>query len=117
MLSFSSVYRSAARHVDDSPRPLLKAESLVKRFGGITALEGDSVDIGGGELLGLIADAIKRADGKALRDALAATKGYKVVTGQITYSRPSGVPLKGVSIISVHDGKYKVEEVWTPGTK
>jgi len=36
------------------------------------------------------------------------------VTGEITYSRASGVPVKGVSIISVHDGKYKVEEVWFP---
>ncbi len=71
----------------------------------------------GFDAVGLIADAITRADstdGQPLRDALAATKGYKAVTGQITYSRPSGVPLKGVSIISVHDGKYKVEEVWMP---
>jgi branched-chain amino acid transport system substrate-binding protein len=71
----------------------------------------------GFDAVGLIADGIKRAgsaDGPALRDALAATKGYKGVTGEITYSRPSRVPAKGVSIISVHDGKYKVEEVWMP---
>ncbi len=71
----------------------------------------------GFDAVGLIADAIKRAgstDGKALRDALAATRGYKAVTGEISYTRPSGVPLKGVSIISVHNGKYKVEEVWMP---
>ena len=71
----------------------------------------------GYDAVGLIADAINRAgstEGKALRDALAGTKGFKAVTGEITYSRPSGVPMKGVSIISVHDGKYKVEEVWFP---
>ena len=71
----------------------------------------------GFDAVGLIADAIKRAgttDGKALRAALAGTQGFKAVTGEITYSRPSGVPMKGVSIISVHDGKYKVEEVWFP---
>ncbi len=71
----------------------------------------------GFDAVGLIADAIKRAgstEGKALRAALAATKGFKAVTGEITYSRPSGVPMKGVSIISVHGGKYKVEEVWFP---
>lgn len=71
----------------------------------------------GFDAVGLVADAIERAgsaEGEALRDALAATKGYKAVTGEITYSRPSGVPVKGVSIISVHDGKYKVEEVWMP---
>lgn len=71
----------------------------------------------GYDAVGLIADAVKRAgsaEGKALRDALAATKGFKAVTGEITYSRPTGVPMKGVSIISVHDGKYKVEEIWFP---
>lgn len=71
----------------------------------------------GFDAIGLVADAIERAgttEGKALRDALAATKGYKAVTGEITYARPSGVPVKGVSIISVHNGKYKVEEVWMP---
>jgi branched-chain amino acid transport system substrate-binding protein len=71
----------------------------------------------GFDAVGLIADAIGRAgstDGPALRDALAATQGFKAVTGEITYSRPSGVPMKGVSIISVHDGAYKVEEVWMP---
>jgi branched-chain amino acid transport system substrate-binding protein len=71
----------------------------------------------GFDAVGLIADAIQRAgttDGKALRAALAGTQGFKAVTGEITYSRPSGVPMKGVSIISVHDGKYKVEEVWFP---
>ena len=71
----------------------------------------------GFDAVGLIAAAIEQAgsaEGAALRDALAATKGYKAVTGEITYSRPSGVPVKGISIISVHDGKYKVEEVWMP---
>lgn len=71
----------------------------------------------GFDAVGLIADAIKRAgktDGKALQKALAATKGYKAVTGEIGYSRPSMVPAKGVSIISVKAGKYKVEEVWHP---
>ncbi len=71
----------------------------------------------GFDAVGLIADAIKRAkstEKNALRKALAATKGFKAVTGEITYSRPSGVPMKGVSIISVKNGKYKVEEVWFP---
>ncbi|PIE36133.1 amino acid ABC transporter substrate-binding protein [candidate division KSB3 bacterium] len=71
----------------------------------------------GFDAVGLVADGLERAgsaEGAALRDALAATKGYKAVTGEITYSRPTGVPVKGVSIISVHDGKYAVEEVWMP---
>ncbi len=71
----------------------------------------------GFDAVGLIANAIKTAgstDGKALRTALAKTRGFKAVTGEITYSRPTGVPMKGVSIISVHNGTYKVEEVWFP---
>ena len=71
----------------------------------------------GFDAVGLIANAIQRTgstDGKSLRAALAGTQGFKAVTGEITYSRPGGVPMKGVSIIRVHDGKYKVEEVWFP---
>lgn len=73
----------------------------------------------GFDAVGLIADGIKRAgttEGKALAKALSETKGYKAVTGEISYTRPSGVPVKGVSIISVKEGKYKVEEVWFPKT-
>ena len=52
----------------------------------------------GFDAVGLIADAMERAgsaEGAALRDALAATKGYKAVTGEISYTRPTGVPVKG----------------------
>ena len=71
----------------------------------------------GFDAVGLIANAIKAAgsaDKEALRKALAATKGYKGVTGEITYSRPSGVPLKNVAIIGVKDGKYSLLETWQP---
>lgn len=71
----------------------------------------------GFDAVGLIADALQRAGsakGPDLKAALGATKGYKAVTGEITYARPTRVPLKGVSIISVKGGKYKVEEVWMP---
>lgn len=71
----------------------------------------------GFDAVGFIADAITRAnstDKDALKKALGETKGYKAVTGEISYTRASGVPVKGVSIISVKEGKYKVEEVWMP---
>lgn len=71
----------------------------------------------GYDALRLVADAIQRAgstDPKAIRDALAATRGFEGVTGEISYTRPSMVPPKPVSIISVHNGKYKVERIWTP---
>jgi branched-chain amino acid transport system substrate-binding protein len=71
----------------------------------------------GFDAVGLIADGIKRAgttDGPALAKALSATMGYKAVTGEISYTRPTRVPLKAVSIISVKNGEYKVEEIWKP---
>jgi branched-chain amino acid transport system substrate-binding protein len=99
---------------DNRPEVLAFVDAYQKEYGrppenAFAALGFDAV--------GLIADAIKRAgttEGKALREALAGTKGFKAVTGEISYTRPTGVPMKGVSIISVHSGKYKVEEIWFP---
>jgi branched-chain amino acid transport system substrate-binding protein len=69
----------------------------------------------GYDTLNLIADAIKRAgsaEPKAIRDALAATKGFNAVTGQITYVDGQRKPDKTVSIIKVQDGKYSfVKEI------
>ena len=56
----------------------------------------------------LIADAVRRAggtDGKKIRDALAATKNLKTVTGTITYPAGVRVPTKGVTVIGVKDKK------------
>ena len=67
----------------------------------------------------LVADAIKRANSvepTKIREALAATRGFKAVTGEISYTRPSMVPPKPVSIISVKKGQYNVEEIWRPET-
>ena len=111
----NDVYFSTHTYREDNrPEVLAFVKAYEKEYGrppenAFAALGYDAV--------GLIANAIGRAgstDGKALRAALAGTKGFKAVTGEITYSRPSGVPVKGVSIISVHNGKYKVEEVWYP---
>ncbi len=71
----------------------------------------------GYDAVGLIVEAIKKAgsaDKEPLKKALAATKGYKGVTGEITYSRPSGVPVKNVAIIGVKGGKYNLLETWQP---
>ncbi|MGH6763692.1 MAG: ABC transporter substrate-binding protein [Phyllobacterium sp.] len=71
----------------------------------------------GYDALNLVADAIRRADSAEpakIRDALAATRGFKGVTGEISYTRPNMVPPKPVSIISVKGGNYAVEEIWQP---
>lgn len=65
----------------------------------------------------LVADAIKRANSAEPADiqkALKETRGFKGVTGEISYTRASMMPPKPVSIISVKQGNYKVEEIWTP---
>jgi branched-chain amino acid transport system substrate-binding protein len=64
----------------------------------------------------LIADAITRAgseDPKAIRDALAQTKGFKAVTGEINYEN-SRVPKKSVTIIEVKDGKFTFKDSFIP---
>jgi branched-chain amino acid transport system substrate-binding protein len=56
----------------------------------------------------LTADAIKRAGTPtpaAIRDALQATKNLPGVTGEISYTPESRVPVKGVSVVGVKDGK------------
>jgi branched-chain amino acid transport system substrate-binding protein len=71
----------------------------------------------GYDAMTLVADAIKRAgsaESDKIRDALAKTHGFKAVTGEISYTRDSMVPPKPVSIISVKNGKYAVEEIWRP---
>lgn len=71
----------------------------------------------GYDALMLVADAIQRAgsaEPDKIRAALEKTRGFKAVTGEISYTRESMVPPKPVSIISVKQGNYKVEEIWTP---
>ncbi|MEQ8655230.1 MAG: ABC transporter substrate-binding protein [Kiloniellales bacterium] len=71
----------------------------------------------GYDALMLVANAIERAGSAEpgdIRDALQVTMGYPAVTGEISYSRPSMVPPKPISIISVHNGDFKVETIWRP---
>jgi len=71
----------------------------------------------GYDTVGLIADAIGRAgadDPAKIRDALAATQGYKGITGSITYQPGSRVPQKTVSLIGVKDEKLYLAQEVTP---
>jgi branched-chain amino acid transport system substrate-binding protein len=111
----NDVYFSTHTYRED-PRPevLTFIEAYKKEYG---RLPENAFAPLGFDAVGLIADAIKRAgttEKSALRKALAATRDYKGVTGGISYTRPSGVPAKAVSIISVKNGQYKVLETWLP---
>ncbi|MFO1059407.1 MAG: ABC transporter substrate-binding protein [Dongiaceae bacterium] len=71
----------------------------------------------GYDTLALIADAITRAgstDPAKIRDALAATQGFKGITGSISYAADSRVPAKTVSIIGVKDDKLFLAAEITP---
>jgi branched-chain amino acid transport system substrate-binding protein len=65
----------------------------------------------------MMADAIKRAgtlDSKAIRDALAATKGFVGVTGTVTYQPGVRIPQKSVTIIAIVNGQYTLGAEVTP---
>jgi ABC-type branched-subunit amino acid transport system ATPase component len=65
----------------------------------------------------LMADAITRAgsvDHKAIRDALAATKGWKGASGEITYPPGERIPSKSVALIEVKNGKFNLLEIVVP---
>ena len=66
----------------------------------------------------LLADAIKRAgatDGAKIRDALAATKGLKAVTGTISFAPGVRVPAKGVTVIGVKNKALFLAAEMVPG--
>ena len=57
----------------------------------------------------LLADAVKRANGTdsaAVKKALEETKGFKGITGSITFGPDVHVPQKGVTVIAVAGGKF-----------
>ncbi len=66
----------------------------------------------GYDAVGLLADALNRAgstDHAGLRRALAATRGYAGVTGEISYTTPLSPPLKPVVIQRFEGGKWTFE--------
>lgn len=111
----SNIYISTHTYRED-PRPEVIAfvEAYTKEYGvgpenAFAALGYDG--------MGLLVEGFKNAgstDKVALKNALAATNGYPGVTGTISYTRPSGVPVKPVAIMSVQNAKFKVEEIWMP---
>ncbi len=89
-------------------------ESYRKKYGkdpenAFSALGYDAVD--------LIADSIRRAgttEAKAVTRALASTRAFEGVTGHISYARPSGPPLKAITIVGLKKGKYEVLATFNP---
>jgi branched-chain amino acid transport system substrate-binding protein len=64
----------------------------------------------------MMADAIKRAgstDGPKIRDALAATKDFPGVSGNISIDAERNAR-KPIVIVQIRDGKYQFVEAITP---
>jgi len=77
--------------------------------------EPDSFAGLGFDAVGLLVDAISRAGTDApgeVREALAATEGYKGVTGTISFTGGSRIPRKSVALVGVDSGKFRlIEEI------
>ncbi len=54
-----------------------------------------------------------KADSKAIRNAIAATKGFKGVTGDITYEG-TGDPVKGAVVIRIDNGQFVLDSAVNP---
>lgn len=83
-------------------------QSFVARFEKRYGLKPDTGMSLGYDAVMLLADAIKRAgstDGRAIRDALAATKDFAGVTGRITIDAQRNAA-KSAAIFTIRDGKF-----------
>src|SRR5438128_3556581 len=95
---------------DPSPRIQEFVTKYKKKYGGQLP---DSLAAQAYDAAGMLVDAMKRAkdlSGPAIRDALAATKGYHGVTGDITLDEHRN-PLKPAVVLRVGKGSGKYEFV------
>ncbi len=99
----------------ENTAPVVKGfvDKFRARFNGETP---DGMAALGYDSAAMLADAVKRAgttEPAALRDALAATRGYRGVTGSITMD-PDRNATKAAVIITVKDGHFKFVESVAP---
>jgi branched-chain amino acid transport system substrate-binding protein len=97
----------------DTPAVRAFVAKFQARFGGETP---DAMAALGYDSAKVMVDAIRRAgstDGAAIRDALAATKGYPGVTGDTTMDADRNAS-KAAVVIKVEDGKFKFVQSVAP---
>lgn len=85
-----------------------RAKEYIKRFEEKNKKDADAFGALGADSYFLLVDAIKRAgdtDGTKIRDALAATKDFKGVSGTISMGE-NGNPIKSMVINKVEKGKF-----------
>jgi branched-chain amino acid transport system substrate-binding protein len=96
----------------DDPNPKIQ-EFITKyrsRHGGVP----DAMAVLGYDAALVLFDSIARAggtDGPKIRDALAATKDFPVLTGSITMDKERNAQ-KGIVVVGIKDSKQYLKEVW-----
>jgi len=91
----------------DDPRPIV--QEYLKTYRERHKIEPDMVGASAYDAFMIIADAIKAAgttDGKAVRDAIAATKDYNGLTGVIKGFDAAGEVLKPIQLQILKDGLF-----------
>jgi len=92
----------------DDPRP--EVQSFLKEYETRYKLQPDMVGASAYDAFMIIFDGIKRAgstDGKAIRDAIAGTKNYNALTGEIKGFNDIGEVVKEVQVQIVKDGRFR----------
>jgi branched-chain amino acid transport system substrate-binding protein len=92
----------------DDPRP--EVQSFLKEYETRYKIQPDMVGASAYDAFMIICEAIKRAgstEGKAVRDAIAATKDYNALTGQIKGFSEIGEVVKEVQVQIVKEGRFR----------
>ena len=100
----------------DSPEGAAFLEAYEAEYGATPEVAFSALGYDG---IKLMADAITRAgslEGEAIRDALAATEGFKGATGEITYEEGERIPSKSVALVEIVDQVPTLIEIVVPET-
>ncbi|MGD8210184.1 MAG: ABC transporter substrate-binding protein [Desulfobacterales bacterium] len=92
----------------DDPRP--EVQAFLKEYEARYEIQPDMVGASAYDAFMIICEAIKRAnstEGKAIRDAIAATKNYNALTGQIKGFNEIGEVVKEVQVQIVKEGRFR----------
>ncbi len=92
----------------DDPRP--EVQAFLKEYESRYKIQPDMVGASAYDAFMIICEAIKRGgstEGKAIRDAIAATKNYNALTGQIKGFNEIGEVVKEVQVQIVKEGRFR----------
>ncbi len=98
----------------EDPNPVV--QNYVAKFKAKYNAEPDGMGVLGYDAANVLFDAMKRAgttDGPALRDAIAATKGFEGVSGIINIDENRNA-VKSAVVLEISGGKYKYTETIAP---